>query len=225
LLSFYRLIEKELPYYEDDNTLWYSYNFEKINEVYNATAKVGKFYALLFNIINDSQISRKIEKILNYLSQKQRSDGSWAYGENISYTDGFHTAFILEAIWYMRKVIDDDRYKIMFNQGMDHYKKHLFKANGQPLYFHPAYRPKDIRRFLIETDIRDCAMAIVLFSRLNERKLAEKIFDWTIGNMYDQEKGYFYYYKNRFWTNKIEYIRWQAWMLYALSVFMQNLGR
>lgn len=222
ILSFERLIENTLPRFEDINTIWFSYNFEKENEIYNATAKVGKFYALLYEITNDDKLLLQIEKILNYLIIKQRGDGSWAYGEKISYTDGFHTAFVLEAIWHMRKVTDKEKYEIMYKKGLEHYKKYLFKKNGQPLYFHPKYKPKDIRRYLIETDIRDCAMAIVLFSKIGEKALAKKVLDWTIKNMYNHQKGYFYYYKNKLWTNKIEFIRWQAWMLYALSVYNRN---
>lgn len=217
ILSFYHLIQNKLPYFETADTLWYSYNFEKVNEIYNATAKVGKFYALLFNVTDDTEIPSKIEKILNYLATKQRNDGSWAYGQRISYTDGFHTAFVLEAIWYMRRVVDDSTYQEMFKRGLDHYKEFMFKASGQPLYFHALYKPKDIRRYLIETDIRDCAMAIILFSKTGDPQRAKKVFNWTMANMYDHEKAYFYYYKNMFWTNKIEFIRWQAWMLYALS--------
>ena len=224
VLSFKKLIETKLPRFENIDSLWYSYNFEKVNEIYNATAKVGKFFALLYQITKDEQLPARIEKIMNYLAKKQREDGSWAYGEKIPYTDGFHTAFVLEAIWHMRKVVDKKKYGIMFNKGLEHYKHYLFRPNGQPLYFHPMYKPKDIRRYLIETDIRDCAMAIVLFSKIGDIKLARKVLDWTMKHMYDHDGGYFYYYKNKFWTNKIEFIRWQAWMLYALSVLNREEG-
>ena len=218
IFSFGRLINQNLPKCENSSSLWYSYNFHKLSEIYNATAKIGKFYSLLYNITNDDSLVSKIAKILNYLCIKQRDDGSWAYGENISYSDGFHTAFVLEAIWYMRKVVDKKRYETMFDQGLEHYKLYFFKPHGQPLYFHPTYKPRDIRRYLIKTDIRDCAMAIVLFSKIGDYHKAYEVLNWTIKNMYNSSKGYFYYYKNKLWTNKIEFIRWQAWMLYALSV-------
>lgn len=215
--SFRELIETKLPHFEDDHQLWYSYNFHKENEIYNATAKVGKFFALLTDLNKDAGLVEKIEKILNYLYAKQRPDGSWAYGEKISYTDGFHTAFVLEAIWYMLKVVENSKYQDMFRKGLQHYKSRMFKSSGQPLYFHPDYRPSDIRGYLVQTDIRDCAMAIVLFAKLGEREQLEKVFNWTTRNMYNRKTGHFYFYKNRFWRNKIQFIRWQAWMLYALS--------
>jgi len=37
------------------------------------------------------------------------------------------------------------------------------------------------------------------------------------------KKGYFYYQKHRFYTNKISYMRWsQAWMLLAISRNLRN---
>lgn len=220
--SFFNLIQKNLPKYEDQDILFYSYNFDKFNEIYNATAKIGKFYSLYYLINPTSELIEKISKILNYLKAKQRNDGSWPYGEHIRYTDGFHTAFVLEAIWYMRQLIDNNEYSNMFYKGLDNYKNYLFKNNGQPLYFHPLYKPNDIRRFLIETDIRDCAMAIILFSLLQDKEYLNTSINWTIQNMYSQNEKYFYFYKNRLWTNKIEFIRWQSWMLYALSHIQQR---
>jgi hypothetical protein len=47
--------------------------------------------------------------------------------------------------------------------------------------------------------------------------MAQRIARWAIDNMQD-ESGYFYYQKTKWYTNKIPYIRWsQAWMFYALS--------
>lgn len=215
--SFFYLIQEKLPKHETNEVLWYSYNFEKFNEIYNATAKIGKFYSLYYAINRSDLLIESISKILNYLLSKQRIDGSWAYGENIRYTDGFHTAFVLESIWYMRQLVDSSDYKKMFELGLKNYKENLFKANGQPLYFHPYYRPKDFRRFLIDTDIRDCAMAIVLFNLLGEKEYLAKTYNWTLESMYSHKNKYFFYYKNKLWTNKVEFLRWQAWMLYALS--------
>ncbi|MFX0141327.1 MAG: hypothetical protein ACFFDN_47250, partial [Candidatus Hodarchaeota archaeon] len=222
ILSFNDLINRQLPKFETKKTLWYSYNFNKINEIYNATAKIGKYFALIYSITKETILLNHIDKILTYLLIKQRPDGSWAYGEKISYTDGFHTAFVLEAMYEMLKYLPTKKYIQMYEHGLSHYKNHLFKKNGQPLYFHKSYPPKDIRRFLIETDIRDCAMAIILFSKTGQIYHAKKVLNWTFDNMYNKFTGHFYYYKNPLWTATIEYIRWQAWMLYALSVLLKS---
>lgn len=222
VLKFKDFINLNLPKFENNTTLWYSYNFYKINEIYNSTAKIGEFYSMLYQFTNDSLLLMQIEKILNYLLKKQREDGSWPYGELIPYTDGYHTAFILEAIWYMKRVVPGSKYEKMFSKGLLNYIKYLIKPNGQPLHYHPIYKPKDIRSYLIETDIRDCAMAIILLSKIGDFDSAKKIFNWTCENMYDSCNDYFYYYKNKLFKNKIEFIRSQAWMMYALSVLYRN---
>ena len=49
------------------------------------------------------------------------------------------------------------------------------------------------------------------------RPMADKIARWALENMQDK-KGYFYYQKTKWYTNRIPYIRWsQAWMFYALA--------
>lgn len=219
VLSFYNLIETKLPRQETEHELCYSYNFEKHNEIYNSTSKLGKFFALLYRIENDDRLLIKIEKILNYLASKQRRNGTWQYGENIAYTDGFHTAFILESIWYMRQLVDSPKANQMFQDGLDNYMQHLFALDNQPLYFHPGYQPKDIRSRIIKTDIRDCAMAIILFTKIGEREWAGNVLNWTIRNMYDDKWKHFYFFQNSLFSNKIAFIRCQAWMLYALSCY------
>lgn len=225
ILSFYGLLNKHVPRVSEKQEEWYSYNFDKINEIYNATAKIGRFYSEIYHIFNDGTIEGKIRRILNYIKCKQRPDGSWAYGANISYTDGFHTAFMLDSIWHMKRIVNDRSVEEMFQIGMEHYKRYLFTRNWQPLHFHPNYPPRDIRRLLIETDIRDCAMAIVLFSKLGAIKEAGEVLKWTLQNMYDSNKHYYYFFKAKYWRNRIEFIRPQAWMLYALSEYKKALER
>ena len=219
VLSFENIIDKQLPKFAGLYSLWYSYNFNKKNEVYNVTAKIGRFYSHLYMIKKVKKYEQIIIKILNYLREKQRADGSWAYSVVNSYSDGFHTAFILEAIWHMLAVVDTDDYYKIFNIGLDNYKTNLFERFEKPLHYHKIHRPPLFRRLLFDSEIRDCATAIILFSKIGEIDFAERIINWTIRNLYNQQKGYFYFFKNKIYTNKIEYIRWQAWMLLALTTF------
>jgi hypothetical protein len=48
---------------------------------------------------------------------------------------------------------------------------------------------------------------------------------WAIENL-RSPRGYFYYQRNRFYTNRIEYMRWsQAWMSYALARLIECQNR
>ncbi len=221
IISFRHLISTKLPKKETKDTLCYSYNFEKFNEVYNATAKIGKYYALLYSIIKDESLLIKINKILNYLHLNQRKNGSWPYTPEIEYSDSFHTAFILEAILIMREQINDQKYQKMFEIGLLNYKNSFIQDSGQILYIHPDHPNHGLRKIteVTQTDIRDCAMAIILLNKLKMPDYSKKILSWTMNNMYNSKKKYFYFYKEKYWTNKIEFIRPQAWMLNAISSF------
>ncbi len=98
IISFYNLIQNKLPKVEDENEINYSYHFDRFDETYNATAKIGKFYALLYGIDPNPLYLTKIKKILNFLFRHQRLDGSWPYSKTLSYSDGFHTAFMIDSI-------------------------------------------------------------------------------------------------------------------------------
>jgi polysaccharide biosynthesis protein VpsJ len=222
--SSYKLISTKLENKESETSLYYSYNFEKLNEIYNATAKIGKFFTLYYKLEGGDDILGRIDKILNYLSKNQREDGSWAYGPNIPYSDSFHTAFILDATIIMNEVIDNPKYRNMLDKGMSNYIKSFIKPSGQPIYIHPVYRNKGKRRYFefTETDIRDCATCVDLLLKTNNHDLAFKTLDWTINNMYNSNHQYFYFYKEKFWLNRIEHARPQGWMLYSLSRAINN---
>jgi len=41
--------------------------------------------------------------------------------------------------------------------------------------------------------------------------------------MWDEQRGYFYFQKTKWYTNKIPYLRWpNAWMYYALVLLAQR---
>ena len=69
------------------------------------------------------------------------------------------------------------------------------------------------------------AQLIVTLSKLNllsqYKELTDRVISWSFKNMNDEKKGYFYYYKEKYFKIKIPYMRWtQAWMFYALSEYL-----
>lgn len=221
VISFRRLIGDKLPSYEDKETLCYSYHFDRFDETYNATAKIGRMYALLYkHVSQDEDYRDKIRKILNYLSTKQRIDGSWPYSDTLDYSDSFHTAFILESIHVMLQVCNDDpRYQQMYDQGLADYKTGFF-YNGVPVHFHRNHN-KAGGRGIIGVELRDCANAVILFTITRDMQAASETLAWTLRNLTAPDKVYFY--KNRFWTSRIDFIRWNAWLLYTLVIYRNGL--
>jgi len=90
--------------------------------------------------------------------------------------------------------------------------------DGCPKYYHNSKYPIDIH--CSAQGIITCLKLVEFFPE--SIALAEKILLWVIEHMMDN-KGFFYYQKTKFYTNKIPYIRWaQAWMFYAISLYLEH---
>lgn len=221
ILSFESLLDKHWLKYETDNELWYSYLPTQKDEVYNATAKVGRFYALLYGIQKEQRYADKIRKMLAYLARVQNADGTWGYSTKAAYVDNFHTAFVLESIFEMNKVSPSPAAEKMFRDGLATYEAHCFEGN-RALHFHKAHQPKDIRSNILRTEIRDAANAIILFSKLGKREKAAGILDWAMQHFYHDRKKHFYFFDNKLFKSRINFIRWQSWMALAISEYLKT---
>ena len=219
ILSFENLLATRWMKFESANELWYSYLPSQQDEVYNATAKVGRFYASLYRIHKQKRYLEIIEKIQNYLLRVQEVDGRWIYSPKAPYVDNFHTAFILESIFEMNKMVDKVKFRDMFERGLKYYLKNCFTEEYKPLHFSKAHGTHDIRNKLLGTEIRDCANAIIFFSKIGRRNEATKIMEWTQKNFYNKTGKYYSFFKNGLFTNKIYFIRWQSWMALAIAEY------
>lgn len=220
IFSFESLLEREVYKCDDNNILWYSYTFNDKMQIHNITAVIGKYYSYLYAISKNENYKIKIKKILHYLQSVQREDGSWPYSKTREFSDGFHTIFILEAIWHMKKIVIDDMIINCYEKGLKNFKDYLICENGMPLHYHPKYKIDIFHQLMIKTDIRDCAVAIIYFTEIGEINIAKKVLDWALKNMYKNHVFNFFYSK---WVvNNIAYIRAQAWMFYAISIFLKG---
>ena len=75
----------------------------------------------------------------------------------------------------------------------------------------------------------DFIQAIITFVKLREIdndaiNQAKKVAQWATENMRDDKRGYFYFQKTKYFTNKIPYLRWpNVWMYYALSLLVAEI--
>ena len=219
--SFENLLDKTWLKFEEESTLWYSYLPNQKDEVYNATAKVGRFYALFYELFPEKVTKIKLTKILNYLEKVQSNDGSWGYSVKNPYVDNFHTAFVLESIHQMHQVVKTSSSEQMFEKGLKDYLENCFIGNT-PMHFHKTHYPKDVRSKLIKTEIRDIANAIILFSKIGMHEKADAILKFTLKDYYDEQNGYFYFFKNKLFKSRINFIRWQGWMALAISEYVKS---
>ena len=86
---------------------------------------------------------------------------------------------------------------------------------GQSKYYNNALYP---------IDIHAPSQLIITLAKCNlmhtNKSLVDKVLNWTIKNM-QSPKGYFFYQKRKYYTNKIPYMRWsQAWIFYGLTHYI-----
>ena len=194
--------------------------------VYNGSS-VGFSYLIRVNqIVKDPKILVLSKKFFDYLVSQQHKNGVWDYvvdlktGKKGDLID-FHQGYILNSLYDFIKYTKQSNRKHFESllKGAQFYREKQFFNNGICRYRWPGTWP---------VDIHNQAQGIITFSKLSEieseyLEFAKTIAKWTLENMQD-EKGYFYYQKWPFFTNKIPYMRWnQAWMMFALATLLESM--
>ena len=198
----------------------FSYSPQSDTQIFNASLLAAEVLADVGSITGEETLLTLAEKAARYVVNHQREDGSWTYGTNRKqdWVDNFHTAFVL---FSLKRIIDACSLGTEFTQslerGYQYWKDNFFLDGGWPKYYNDDPYPADAHAG---------ASAIVTFLELshldsNANELAEGVARWTVTNLQD-DQGFFYYQKRRFYTVKKPYMRWsQAWMLYALARLLE----
>jgi hypothetical protein len=202
-----------------EQSLCISYVPHEQADIHNSNMLGASLLARVYKSTREPELYEIAQKAVRYTMDHQRADGSWYYGEGLRWhwVDGYHTGFILDALyWYMRAT-GDDQYKTNLVHGMDYYRKRL--ANGViPKHYSNARYPIDIQAVaqIIQT------FAFVPKEFHGDVIWSDEIARWAIENMQDHS-GYFYFRKGRFFTNKTPFLHWgQSTMLAALTMLLQH---
>lgn len=206
----------------DGEDYFFKYTLTESDKIIlNASAQGLEAISHLLLIHEDEVLKDVRKKLVNFLIENQRDDGSWVYGV---YKNGkmriqldFHQGYMIDGLLaFLPYSENEDEVILCIEKGAEFYKEVLFLENGQSYYRYPMRYP---------VDIHNQAQGIITFSKLDildskYLEFANKIAEWTISNMQDNS-GYFYYQKHRLFTNKIPHMRWgQAWMMLALATLI-----
>jgi hypothetical protein len=207
---------------ETADEVCFSYSPRDRTRVFNASLLAAETLAVIGKLSNEPSLGDWARRATRYVVRQQRADGSWAYGaeEYQSWTDNFHTAFILTSLSRIIESCESAReeFESSLTRGYGFWRERFFLTNGWPKYFPDRLYP---------VDAHSPAAALVALGELRERvpgarELADKIAEWTIDNLRSPE-GFFYYQRRRFYTNRIPYMRWsEAWMAYALARLVEG---
>lgn len=211
---------------ESDDEVCFSYSPLDRTRVFNASLLAGETLATVGRLTGEESLCAWALRSALFVVRRQRQDGSWPYGaaDYQSWTDNFHTAFMLSSL---SRIIDSaaptlaggmsEQMEGPLRRGYDYWRERFFLEDGWPKYFPDRLYP---------VDAHSAAAAITALVDLRARMpntliLADLIANWSIENLRDR-RGYFYYQRRRFHTNRIAYMRWsQAWMTYALARLLE----
>jgi hypothetical protein len=210
-----KFVLKDLNRTTEGDSFCFSYTPLDRTTVHNANLMGASLLVRVFNQTGDEQLKETALAALEYSMKHQHEDGSWFYAEPKmqNWIDSFHTGFNLQAIRYFLDLGYASEHRDGYEQGVEYYATNFFLDNGAPKYYHDRLYP---------IDIHSPAQAVVFFSGEGEQyqPLTERVLGWMLENMWD-DRGYFYFRKGRYITNKIPYMRWsQAWAWHALTEYL-----
>lgn len=198
-----------------ENSICFSYSPLDNTEVYNASLLGGRLLIRVYEHTHEDILINTARRTVQFVCDNQNSDGSWYYSPlpYHSWIDNFHTGYNLECIYTYQEISKDNSFNDNIKLGLEYYLNTFFEDSGLPKYYSTSRYP---------IDMHNTAQLIVLLSKMHifaeNKELIDKVLNWSINNMYDTKRKYFYYYKEKYFTIKIPYMRWiQAWMLLALS--------
>jgi hypothetical protein len=218
-LGIGEFFERELVLFETDQEMAFGYVPGEDTRVHNVNLMGARLFARLFSSTGEERHRDRAVKAARYSVGAQGEDGAWAYGENPDYqwVDNFHTGFNLVALRDIDRYLPDDMWKRSIDSGLKFHMENHFLEDITPKYYDNGTYPIDIHNF---------AQGIDTFLTFGRADKARALIDRCIEIMWDERRKYFYYQKTRWYTNRIDYMRWsQAWMFYALARYQAEIER
>ncbi len=219
VISACRFIANDLPVTPLPQGVSIAYTRQSKGCCYNASLLGAETLAKGFKLGGDKKWLDTAQSAVEFVLSRQKEDGRWNYsfdpdGNREREQVDFHQGFVLVSLDNYQRAVGASKNKIdkALEKGLAFYRQQ-FSEQGRSYWRWPKPWP---------TDIHHQAQGVITFARLRRFEtsypsFARTVAQWTIRNMQDR-KGYFYYQKHRFFTNRIPYMRWgQAWMALALA--------
>jgi hypothetical protein len=211
-VSIKGFLVQDLSRHTQGNGFCFSYSPVDRNYVHNANLLGASLLIRLHRWCTAAGLEDISRASLTYSLQHQRPDGAWKYAETAvqAWVDSFHTGFNLQALQYFITEGYGAHCWRHYDLGLRYYTDNFFLPDGTPKYYDQKVFPIDIHS--------PCQAIVVLSHRLAAQSdLADTILRWMLQHL-RSPRGYFYFRKGRFFTNKIPYMRWsQAWAFHALT--------
>ena len=210
---------------ETKDEICFSYSPLDRTRVFNASLLGAEVLATVGKLTNEESLGDMAMRAARCVVRRQQQNGSWPYGADDyqSWSDNFHTAFILTSLSRIIESYESARDELepALIRGCEFWRERFFLSNGWAKYYPDRLYP---------ADTHSAAAAIVALVELRGRvpgamDLADTIAHWAIENLRDP-RGFFYYQRQRFHMMRVPYMRWsEAWMAYALARLLEAEGQ
>ncbi|NRB80874.1 MAG: aspartate-semialdehyde dehydrogenase [Saccharospirillaceae bacterium] len=204
-------------YCEHDGRQFFAYIPGETAFVHNASLWGAAWVSFVANVTGNNEYKNIALKVARQSVSEQGEDGSWVYGarHHHQFIDGFHTGYNLEALHMLRESLTISEFDEAIKKGLAYYSVHLFDDNGTAKYYNNNKYPLDMH-----------CVSQAIFTLLKvggtgeDVAMAQKIIDRSIETLYMPKQQRFVYQKHKYFTNRINYIRWtQAWVYYSFAYF------
>ena len=215
VLSCEFIINDLNKYYKNDSFCFSYTPVDNHTCIHNANMLGAALLARVNHYVNNEKYLDYSKRSMKFSINHQNEYGSWFYGVGWKqkWIDSFHTGYNLLALNDYINFTGERKYSENLKRGYEFYLNNFFNDEGLVKYYHKKPYPLDCHAF---------AHAIITLSslkKLSEKSNAilEKVIRQSIKIFWSEKSEYFYYKKNRYVLNKIDYIRWvQICMFYAL---------
>jgi hypothetical protein len=191
----------------------FSYSPNDRQQVLNASLKGARLLSQVYALTGVSEYRETAQAAVQFAASCQRPDGSFPYsiGDARHWSDNYHTAYVLDCMKSYGELTNDLQFEQHLARGIEYYKQHFFTSESIPKYY-------DTRVYPI--DATCAAQSIITLTLFGEREFAQRVTQWTINNLFDEE-GFVHYQRLRWYTHRTSYMRWSnAWMLLALAYYL-----
>jgi hypothetical protein len=217
ILESLPFVEHDLNRIEDDDALCWSYSPTDRQQVLNASMKGVRLCAQGFALSGRRDLADLAMRGATFVADHQRRDGSWPYSvsDARSWSDSFHTAYILDAFDSYVTITRDRTPVETLDRGVSYYLDRFFTSSGAPKYY-------DNRVFPI--DATACGQSLLTLTRFGEVDRAMQLARWCLSHLRGKH-GAWKYQVHRWWDNRLVYVRWSVvWMYAGLSMLESQLG-
>jgi hypothetical protein len=212
-----------LNVHEDDSGICFSYSPRDSSRVFNASLFAAKILAraVRHDPKNGDVYRTMALRACDYVTARQRGDGSWVYGEarHWQWVDNLHTGFVIETLNYISETLGTKDYDRVLQNGMEFYSNSLFEKDMTPRYYSDSRYPLDPHSYA------QGAITFIELDRFTEdgHSIAGKILERAMEDLWDNKQKGFVFRRYPGHTKKTIYLRWsQGWMFKAISHFLSG---